>query len=150
MVSWILLATPAHAIVYSKRGDHYEIIKKFKNELERKKGTEIWSDRPGSSLASPAFQDMSPLEERGYFEMEVHHKFANEIMDFIEKCRHLGKFQSLQLVTSKNFAGNIRENISTSLSQTIDREILKNFYTEDIRELKEFLNQHKEDQRRSA
>lgn len=143
MTNWILLSTTAKAIIYSHdtKKDTYTIIKKFKNEQATKKETEIFSDRPGAATMSFA-SDLAGMEDRDSYENEVRHKFANEFMDYIEQARHFNKFDSILLVTIKGFAGHIRDNISTSLAEKVEGEILKNFYTEKVHELKKFLGPH--------
>ena len=143
MTNWILLATSAHAIIYTHdtKKNKYQVLKKFENEPATKKRVEIFSDRPGASTTSFS-HGLGAMEDRDSYEIEMIHKFTNEFMEYIDNARHFDKFNSLLIVTTKTMMGHIRNNLSTSLSEKVQGQILKNFYTEKPHELESFLNTH--------
>lgn len=138
--TWVLLANQGRAIIFSLDGDAYKIVKKFECPEAMKKESDIFTSRSGTAVTSFT-NDQVSVTESHYME-EVNHRFAHEIVDYLEKNRHLGAFTNLNIVSAKNFAGELRHRLSTCLQQMIGDEILKNFYTEKPYQLMNFLSEH--------
>ena len=140
MNTWILLASSGKAIIYEKGKNTYSIVERFVNEQAEKTESEIYSDRSGSARTSYTNNQIA-LSEHHYHD-ELDSKFAKNISNFLEKKLNAKEVDNVVIVSNKKFIGNIRDKIPKHLKKNIQKEILKNFYTELPHELNTFLEGH--------
>jgi protein required for attachment to host cells len=129
MNKWILVANKGNAIIFNHKKNYLKKVQSFHNEEAFKKFSDIYSDRSGSSQTSNTSNATSVSES--HYKEEANQRFANEIMDFLEKQGNQNQFDELVLISDKGFIGNLRKKVTTPLKNKIKQEVLKNYYSDD-------------------
>lgn len=127
-VLWIVVADRRRARVFLRTltGDRLDEVATFEHPESGQKHHDVVTDRPGrfEGGRADAHQSGDPQTD---FKHETAARFAQEIVEFLDKSRQQSKFEELALVAAPAFLGALRGKLSSSLSQMVTLEIDKDY-----------------------
>jgi len=137
---WIVMANKGECVIFEKVREGYVKLQTLGDQRLRQRESDLYSDRSGTAHTS--FRSNQTRISEEHYPEELARKFANKITDYLDKNRHLGTFDKLTLVSGPSFVGYIRDAMSRPLQQKVGGEIVRNFLTQNEKELDSFLKIH--------
>lgn len=125
--SWILIADGARARIVRGKDTHDENEAQAEDlvfEIDHKKAGEIMSDRPGRGFASEGAR-RSAMEYRSDPEKEQEARFADTLLDELERRLHAREFERLAIVAEPRMLGTLRQKLSPALQRVVVAEAAK-------------------------
>lgn len=125
MTLWVLVANSSMAEIYAvKTNGTIQVVHHLSFPDGRKKGNELYSDRPGRG-----FESMG-LGRHGYsseVDAHVHEQeiFAHQLSELLNKAKSENEFDKLVLIAPPKFLGELRSSLTEQIKKCISKEINK-------------------------
>jgi len=135
--AWIVVADSSRARIFGARNRGAELteLEVMYHPESRMRDQDLQTDRPGR-MYSMQGDFRSSTEQPPARKMEAE-RFAQELVEYLDKKHHEHHFEHLILAASPNFLGHLRHEFSDRLRKAVDYEISKDFShlekAEDIR-----------------
>ncbi len=132
---WILVANSSFAQVYEVQGPAKNIqqVHFLDNPDGRKKGSEVYSDRPTRKFQSFGMSRHAVVNDVDYH-THVTEVFAHKISDLLKRGDDDHSFNELAIIAPTEFLGILHGKLPTHLKKVISKEIKK--------DLPQNLNEH--------
>lgn len=133
MTTWILVAQGAAAKIINvkKNGEEISLIQEFFHPNTAKKGSDIYTDRPGRSFqsADSTRHAVSSSEELQDHERRV---FAKEIANFLATAHATNQFAKIIVVSSRDLLGDLRKAFEAPVKNAVTHELSKDLYSQGL------------------
>jgi len=127
---WIVVADESRATIYTRRAKRAPLVEllSLKNEISRKKLSEILTDRGGRSFDSFGAGRHTMAAEKADPKKHAATAFAKHIAERIGKATHDGSCRGYALIAAPRFLGMLREAVSRKCKlepfKTVDKDVV--------------------------